>query len=62
VTIHLPPLFTILGVLAATAIVCYLVFAVLLLFAWGSDWAMRLIIPALLVTATGCLIFFWRLA
>jgi hypothetical protein len=62
VTIHLPPLFTILGVLAATTIVCYIVFGLFMLWAWGSDWATRLVIPTLLGVAVGCWIFFWKLA
>ena len=61
-TIHLPNLFMILGVLAATGIVCYLVFAVFMFLAWGSDWAIRLMIPALAFTAVGCGIVFWKLA
>lgn len=60
-TIHLPPLFTILGVLAATAVVSWIVFGVLVLWGFSSDWGPRLAVPATILAAVLSWHFFWKL-
>jgi uncharacterized membrane protein len=61
-TIHLPPFFTLFGVLAATVVLSGLVFTFCMLFAWGSDWAARVAVPATVLTAVVSAVLFFRFA
>lgn len=61
-TIHLPAFFVLVGVLAAATVLSWLVFTICMLFAWGSDWAMRLAAPATALTAIVSAVVFFRLA
>lgn len=66
--IHLPPLFTILGVAFASLVVGFIVYAVLasigLIGAVGGswpEWPLRLAIPLGVVAAIVSSYFFWKL-
>lgn len=61
-TLNLPALFVLIGILAATTVVSGLVFMYCMLWGFSSDWGPRLAVPATALTAvvSGCL--FWRLA
>jgi hypothetical protein len=65
-TVHLPPLFTILGVGFASLFVGFVVFA--LIGAWsivhmdsGPEWPLRLAIPCAIIAAVVSGYFFWGL-
>lgn len=60
-TIHLPPLFTILGVLAVTAFVSWLVFGLLMLWGFSNDWGPRLALPVTAITAVVTAYFCFKL-
>lgn len=67
-TIHLPPLFTIMGVAFASLLVGFIVYGVLgfigLMGAFGGawpEWPIRVAIPVGIITALVSSYFFWKL-
>jgi hypothetical protein len=59
--IHLPPLFPLIGVLAATAFASWIVFGLFMLWGFSSDWGPRLALPATAVAAVVTAYFSFKL-